>query len=106
MNAPIALTIYLLAFRFDDARDLPVPLSAVASKVMQTVVPVARRIPFDSFDHEIAMRPRGGGRNKDKAPQFPGIPESDEPLVQMIFCIVGLAMLFVLWCVYLYHGGD
>ena len=106
MNAPIALTIYLLAFQFDHARDLPVPSSAVVSEVMQTVVPVARRIPFDSFDREIAMRPRGGGRKKDKAPQFPNIPKSDEPAIQIVLCIVGLAVLFVLFCVVQYHGID
>lgn len=106
MNVPIAFTIYLQAFQCDDARDLPVPSSVCVSKAIQTVMTVVSQIPFDSMDYEVAMGTRGGARKKGKAPLFPGIPESDEPLVQMIFCIVGLAILFVLWCVYLYHGGD
>jgi hypothetical protein len=106
MNVPIALTIFLLAFQVDDALSPLVPAVTVVAKAIQTVVTVGRLIPCDSLEDAIVMKPRGGSRKKEKAPQFPGIPKSDEPLVEVFFCIVSLIILIILWCIHKANGGS
>lgn len=82
-------------------------LSRPAVMIQELVRKVVPSLSADtSTDMEIGLRSGGRSNKKQKAPAFPGVPKSDEPLVEIVFCVAGLVALFVLWAVYESNGGG
>lgn len=104
MNPSMALAVFVAVFQFGDTAAQQPRSPGFVAKAVEAAL---SSLPLSAAtDAEIAMRPRGGSRKKEKAPQFPGVPKSDEPLVEIIFCIAGLVVLFLLWLAYKANGGD
>ena len=104
MNVAMSLAVSAAAFQFGGILAQQPRYPGLVAKALEAAL---SSLPLSAVtDLEIAMRPRGGSRKKEKAPQFPGVPKSDEPLVEVIFSIAGLISLFFLWLAYKANGGD
>jgi hypothetical protein len=98
-----AHVVVIWGLMFPPVGDGLLPPTRIERVVAGVIEYVAGQMPSDQAI--AVMKPRRSKERKSK-PVWPGVPKSDEPIVEIVFAVAGLIILIIMWGVYRANGGS